>query len=44
MKEYNENLLKLLELVEATIDMDALDNHEYLIKPDFDPNLKGIVY
>jgi DNA mismatch repair protein MSH2 len=28
--------------VETTIDLDALDNHEYIIKHEFDENLKVI--
>jgi DNA mismatch repair protein MSH2 len=28
--------------VETTIDLEALDNHEYIIKPEFDDNLKVI--
>ncbi|KAF9134450.1 MutS-like protein, partial [Mortierella sp. 14UC] len=38
--EYTENLQKLQELVETTIDLDSIDNHEYLIKADFDQGLK----
>lgn len=40
-EEYTSNLQKLQELVETTIDLDAIDNHEYLIKADFDQGLKG---
>jgi DNA mismatch repair ATPase MutS len=29
-------------MVETTIDLDALDNHEYIIKPEFDDHLKVI--
>jgi DNA mismatch repair ATPase MutS len=29
-------------MVETTIDLDAIDNHEYIIKPEFDNNLKVI--
>jgi DNA mismatch repair ATPase MutS len=35
-------LEKLIELVETTVDLDAADNHEYLIKPDFNNELQGI--
>ncbi|KAG9071467.1 MutS-like protein [Linnemannia hyalina] len=38
--EYTSNLQKLQELVETTIDLDAIDSHEYLIKADFDQGLK----
>ncbi|KAJ8331868.1 MSH2 protein [Batrachochytrium dendrobatidis] len=34
-KEYSESLCKLQELVETTIDLAAVENHQYLIKPDF---------
>lgn len=43
LDEYSTNLQKLQELVETTIDLDAVDRHEYMIKADFDQNLKGIV-
>ncbi|KAG0289078.1 MutS-like protein [Linnemannia gamsii] len=39
-EEYTSNLQKLQELVETTIDLDAIDSHEYLIKADFDQGLK----
>jgi DNA mismatch repair protein MSH2 len=29
-------------MVETTIDLDAIDNHEYIIKPEFDESLKTI--
>lgn len=38
--EYSNSLDKLQEMVETTIDIDALDNHEYKIKPEFDESLK----
>ena len=34
------NLAKLQEMVEATIDLAALEDHQFVIKPDFDDNLK----
>lgn len=34
-----ENLEKLKELVETTIDLEASNHHEYVIKADFDPKL-----
>ncbi|KAG0219648.1 MutS-like protein [Mortierella sp. NVP41] len=40
LEEYTANLQKLQELVETTIDLDAIDSHEYLIKADFDQGLK----
>lgn len=33
---------KLVEMVEATLDLDELDNHNFVIKPDFDERLKMI--
>jgi DNA mismatch repair protein MSH2 len=35
------NLAKLQEMVEATIDLAALEEHQFVIKPDFDDNLKN---
>jgi DNA mismatch repair protein MSH2 len=34
-------LAKLQEMVEATIDLAALEEHQFVIKPDFDDNLKN---
>lgn len=31
---------KLAEMVETTVDLDALDRHEFIIKPDFDERLQ----
>lgn len=42
IKNAYTNLEKLQELIETTVDMDALDNHEYVIKPDYDERLKEI--
>ena len=36
------NLGKLQEMVETTVDLDAIDRHEYIIKPEFDEGLKII--
>ena len=33
---------KYEELVASTIDLEAVDNHEYLIKPEFDPAWAGL--
>lgn len=41
-QELNTALGKFQELVETTIDLDALDNHEYIIKYEFDDNLRMI--
>ena len=29
-------------MVETTVDLEALDNHEFIIKPEFDENLRTI--
>ena len=42
LQECNNSLAKLQEMVETTIDLDAIDNHEYIIKPEFDDHLKVI--
>ncbi|KAG0330295.1 MutS-like protein [Dissophora globulifera] len=39
-EEYTNNLQKLQELVETTIDLEAVDRHEYMIKAEFDQGLK----
>ncbi|KAJ1920700.1 MSH2 protein [Mycoemilia scoparia] len=41
-KDCSEKLQKLQELVETTIDMEMLDRHEFIVKPDFDQNLQDI--
>jgi DNA mismatch repair protein MSH2 len=42
LREYLDSLSKLQEMVETTVDLDALDNHEYIIKPEFDDSLRII--
>ncbi len=37
-----DSLAKLQEMVETTVDLDALDNHEFVIKPEFDDSLRII--
>ncbi|KAL2045615.1 hypothetical protein N7G274_002043 [Stereocaulon virgatum] len=38
--DYSNSLSKLQEMVETTIDLDALERHEFIIKPEFDESLK----
>ena len=40
--QYSNGLAKLQEMVETTVDLDALDRHEFIIKPEFDENLRTI--
>lgn len=42
LTEYSNSLAKLQEMVETTVDLDALDRHEFVIKPEFDENLRTI--
>lgn len=42
LRELSDSLGKLQEMVETTVDLDALDNHEYIIKPEFDDSLRII--
>jgi DNA mismatch repair protein MSH2 len=41
-QEIYNSLAKLQEMVESTIDLEALDRHEYIIKPEFDEGLQVI--
>ena len=40
LRDFSNSLGKLQDLVETTVDLEALDRHEFLIKPDFDDSLK----
>ncbi|KAL8909214.1 MAG: hypothetical protein Q9207_000388 [Kuettlingeria erythrocarpa] len=40
--QYSNSLAKLQEMVETTVDLDALDRHEFIIKPEFDESLRTI--
>lgn len=40
--DYSNSLAKLQEMVETTVDLDALDHHEFIIKPEFDDSLRII--
>ena len=42
IQECSDGLARLQELVETTVDLDALDNHEFIIKPEFDDGLRII--
>jgi DNA mismatch repair protein MSH2 len=41
-REIFANLEKLQELVETTVDLNAIDNHEFVIKPEFNEDLQNI--
>ena len=40
LMDHFNSLAKLQEMVETTVDLDALDHHEFIIKPEFDESLK----
>ncbi|KAG6888939.1 hypothetical protein C0995_004794 [Termitomyces sp. Mi166 len=42
LKEYQGSLEKYGEMVEQTLDLEELDNHNYVIKPDYDPKLQDL--
>lgn len=42
IRSHSDNLAKLEEMVETTVDLDALENHEFIIKPEFDEGLRVI--
>ncbi|KAL9624982.1 MAG: hypothetical protein Q9160_000711 [Pyrenula sp. 1 TL-2023] len=39
LRQLSDSLAKLQEMVETTVDLDALDRHEFIIKPEFDDSL-----
>lgn len=39
---YNESLSKYAEMVEQTIDLEQLDRHVFMIKPDYDDRLQEL--
>ncbi|KAL8831230.1 MAG: hypothetical protein Q9191_000977 [Dirinaria sp. TL-2023a] len=40
--DFSNSLAKLQEMVETTVDLDALDHHEFIIKSEFDESLQVI--
>lgn len=42
LRELSNALARLAEMVETTVDLEALDHHEFIIKPEFDDNLRVI--
>ncbi|KAF8189384.1 DNA mismatch repair protein MSH2 [Pholiota molesta] len=42
LKECGASLEKYGEMVEQTLDLDQLDGHNYVIKPDYDPKLQEL--
>ncbi|EME42400.1 hypothetical protein DOTSEDRAFT_54773 [Dothistroma septosporum NZE10] len=40
--EFSNSFGKLLEMVETTVDLEAMDNHEFIIKSEFDDTLRVI--
>ncbi|THV05363.1 DNA mismatch repair protein [Dendrothele bispora CBS 962.96] len=42
LKEYDGNLSKYSEMVEQTLDLEEVDKHNYVIKPDYDPRLQEL--
>lgn len=41
-QEYETSLSKYAEMVEQTLDLNELDNHNYVIKPTYDPRLQEL--
>ena len=42
LRELSDRLSKLSDMVEATVDLDALDRHEFIIKPEYDDGLRQL--
>ncbi|KAH9837442.1 DNA mismatch repair protein msh-2 [Teratosphaeria destructans] len=42
LRSYSDSFVKLQEMVETTVDLEALDNHEFVIKSEFDDGLRII--
>ncbi|KOS17972.1 DNA mismatch repair protein msh-2 [Escovopsis weberi] len=42
LRDLSDSLGRLQDMVEQTVDLDALDRHEYIIKPEYDQSLRII--
>ena len=42
IQECVTNLAQYVEMVKTTVDLDELENHQFIIKPDFDDNLREL--
>ncbi|PHH74254.1 hypothetical protein CDD80_3205 [Ophiocordyceps camponoti-rufipedis] len=42
LRDLSDSLGRLQDMVEQTVDLNALDRHEYVIKPDYDDGLRVI--
>ncbi|KAF4616671.1 hypothetical protein D9613_008625 [Agrocybe pediades] len=44
LRDCGSSLEKYSEMVEQTLDLKELDNHNYVIKPDYDPHLQELAH